>query len=363
MEDLNIIIGDVHLGRNSNNLVTYHYTELFFTDQVLKTCIELNEKGIRFSLTFMGDTFHSESLISGFIASRISKIIKRVSEIDCCISIYFLVGNHDTWTKKSNDDNSSNIFISNPKVHIVYEYEVFETPSGKKSAIISHCADEEKFISLLEKDNSDFLYMHQEIDGFLYKGEHSLSSIKLDMFKKYIKVYNGHIHATTRVKNLVNTGSVEQNNFGEDKNITGYYVADHTKGTEMFIVNIISPTYKKFRYSDIKDKTKEELNQIFNKKYVTIFCESEEDHYNCQYMVNDVESAMSIKPVKSIYKEKYEEDKDSHELKSLSDDVQSTAIKLVESKKGQEFRGFVVTDSVIKNTVEHIKNFHEKIRK
>lgn len=363
MNDINIAIGDVHLGRNSNNLVTFSYTELFFTNQIIKFCAGLNEQNKKFSITFMGDTFHSESLISSYIASRISKIVKKMSEFENCTVIIFLVGNHDTWTKKSNDDNSSNIFISNSKVKIVYDYEVLTTESGKTCAFISHCADEEKFLQFVDSDDSDYLFMHQEIEGFLYKGEHSISLITLDKLKKYKKIYNGHIHATTRVKNLVNTGSIEQNNFGEDKNITGFYVVDHSTNTENFVANVISPIYQKYKYDDIKGKEKDELNKIFNKKYVVIFCNSEEDHFDCQFLIKDVETAMSVKPVKSIFKENYQEEKTEHELKSLSDDVESTAIRLINSKKGQEFKGFVVTDSIITSTVEHIKNFHEKIRK
>lgn len=362
MEDLNIVIGDVHLGRNSNNLVTFSYTELFFNNQILENCKVLNEQKVKFSITFMGDVSHSESLVSTFIASRISKLMKKFSQLEYCTSIYFLVGNHDTWTKKSNDDNFSNIFISNPKVKVVYEYEVFTTPSGKTCAIISHCADEEKFVKLVEADNSNVLFMHQEIEGFLYKGENSISIITLKLLSKYDKVFNGHIHATTSVKNLVNTGSIEQNNFGEDKNITGYYVANHSNNTQMFVANVISPVYRKFKYDDIKDKDKDELSVMFNKKYVTIFCSSEEDHYKCQFLVRDVETALVVKPVKSIFKDNYVEENVEHELKSLSEDVENTAIRLVQNKKGQEFRGFVVTDSVISNTIEHIKNFHEKIR-
>lgn len=363
MEDVNVIIGDVHLGRNSNNLVTFYYTELFFNNQVLEYCMELDKKGKNFSLTFMGDLSHSESLVSTYIASRISKLIKKLSQIKCCISINFLVGNHDTWTKKSNDDNFSNIFISNPKVNIIYNYEILITPSGKTCAMISHCAEEEKFIDFVNSDSSDYLFMHQEIAGFLYKGENSISLITLDLLKKYKKIFNGHIHATTVTKNLVNTGSVEQNNFGEDKNITGFYVADHEKNVQEFVANVISPIYRKIKYEDIKEKEKSDLNIMFNKKYITIFCSNEEDHYECQFLIRDIETAISIKPVKSIFKENYQEESSTHELKSLADDVENTAIKLVQEKNGKEFKGFVVTDSIVVSAIEYIKNFHEKIRK
>lgn len=362
MEDINIVIGDAHLGRNSNNLVTFSYTQRFLVEQIYQTCLNYQEKEQKFSVTFMGDTFHSESLISSYIASRISKFIKSLSSLDCCTSIIFLVGNHDTWTKDSNDENASNIFISNHKVKIVYEYDVLTTPSGSTCLMVSHCADETKFLKYVSSDSSDYIFMHQEIQGFLYKGEDSISLINPDLLKKYKRAFNGHIHAPSSSKNIIITGSIEQNNFGEEGNITGYFVVFMDTNKNIFIPNTISPIYKKYKYADIKEKSNEQLEDLFSKQYVRIYCANEEEHFDCQFLIKDVESALNIKPIKLSASEDREVDVEEHELRSIADNIRETAHRLTDSLKGKEFKGFKVDDKLIISTKNKIDAYHEKLK-
>lgn len=363
MQDINIVIGDVHLGRNSNNLVIFQYTELFLKSAIMDTAVaELIRSNTPFSVTFMGDTFDSESLMSTFISSRISKYVKDLNNVDQCKSIYFLVGNHDTWTKKSNIDNASNIFIANSKVTIVYDKLVEVTPSGKTCCLVSHCADEAVFLELIKDDSSDYLYMHQEIEGFLYKGEDSFSDIKPIHLMKYERVINGHIHNPLIKGNITLTGSIEQCHFGEAGNVTGYWVMNHLLNDMPFFKNTVSPTYMKIQYVDIKDKDVDELSAMFNKKYVRIYCVNDEDVFSCSNQIKDVETAFSIKPIKILNKKDTAVLDEDIELKSISDSIEETAINLVDGLLDTEFKGFLVDEEIVTLTKASIENYHNKIK-
>lgn len=361
MQDINVVIGDAHLGRNSNSLVTFQYTELFLKKEIVdETINRLVQSGKKFSLTFMGDMFHSESLISSFITSRISKFIKQLSEIENCVKIIFLVGNHDTWTKQSNDDNASNMFISNRKVEIVYDKKVYTTPSGKTCCVVSHCADENKFLELIKDDNSDYLYMHQEIQGFLYKGENSISIINPSNLSKYARVINGHIHSPKIHGNILLTGSIEQCNFGEDKNETGHWIFDHNANDFEFIKNQTSPTFLRVEWNLIKDR-QSEFEDMFRKKYVRIFCKSVEDVIDCQNSIINIESALHIKAVKISEQTTNSVEVEKTELKSISDNIKDTAIELTKGLNKSEFKGFKVSGKVVDKAIEKINEFHERL--
>lgn len=363
MQEINIVIGDVHLGRDSNNLLVFQYTELFLRESILKETIsKLVQGDIPFSVTFMGDVFDSESLMSTFISSRISKYVDNLNKIEQCISVIFLVGNHDTWTKASNDDNASNIFIANSKVKIVYEKEVFVTPDGSTCCVVSHCADEEKFLRLIESDSSDYLYMHQEIEGFLYKGEDSFSAIKPHHLKKYKRAINGHIHSPMIKGNITLTGSVEQCNFGECNNTTGHWLLNHKHNDIGFIENKVSPKYLKTQYDVIKKLSLDELSNMFNMKFVRIYCVSDEDVFSCASLIKDVETAFSIKPIKLLEKRSNTISVESSELKSISDDIEDTASELIDGLLDTEFKGFVVDSLIIEKTKAKVAFFHEKIK-
>ena len=289
----NIIIGDVHLCRDSSNLSTYFFTEFVFK-QVLLDVIKVKETKGKVSVTFMGDLWHNESYVNTFIGSRFSKILRDICDV--ADIVIFLVGNHDTYTKASNEDNGVNFFAGISNVHIVIDTAVYKTENGDTVNMVSYCHDENKLIKKLEKlEDDSYVYMHNEIAGFVYKGENSVCLLNQTHLSKFKKVFNGHIHGQQSRSNLFLTGSLEQNNFGESGNKNYWYNYNYLDKSITWFENNISPKYAKVKAEDIKDKSPIDFDKFYEKYHVRVYYKNKEEEQFCHDFVKNLKNLLSIK--------------------------------------------------------------------
>ena len=210
---------------------------------------------------------------------------------------------------------------------------------------------------------NSYLYMHNEIQGFVYKGNDSLGALTPSMLSKFKRVIDGHIHSYQDVGNITITGSIEQNNFGERDNENYFFILRHKNNAMDRIMNVVSPKYKKVNWTSISTTPPAEFEQLYKNCRVKIYCENEQQKQDCYEHVKEVNDLLSLSIELVRVKKEYEEDEYDVELKSLDEDIEDTAVTMVTDMKGSEFNGYYVSDAIADGVIGKIKNYHKKLIK
>jgi len=116
------------------------------------------------------------------------------------------------------------------------------------------------------------LCCHADIRGLKFnKYVNVESGADISKFKKFTKVYSGHIHYAQKHDNITMLGSpyeLTRSDMDNEKSIT---LLDLSNGmTEIVYPNTFSPRFKKFYFSDILESTPNELEPKFRNNFVDI---------------------------------------------------------------------------------------------
>jgi hypothetical protein len=128
-------------------------------------------------------------------------------------------------------------------------------------------------ISEIDKNFGDYLFCHSDLNGckmHLTSAAHR-NSDKIDVgeFKKYKRVFSGHVHIRQIENNFEFIGSLYQmdrNDFGDQKGIT---VLDLSTESTEFYPNTYSPVFKKIYIRTQEDI--ESLESVSTKDYIDLF--------------------------------------------------------------------------------------------
>lgn len=265
-----LIIGDTHLGLGYPNSVDKwfkvhrEYFEEFLLPLVTK---ELTKDDI---IIHCGDLFDNRSVVPINILNYAQDLLEKLAKI---CPMYILIGNHDLYTKASNDVNTVKLYKYIPNI-TVYEEPTKIEFCGKSILMLPWVEKKSDQINQLKKfSGSDYLFCHSDLNGakmHLTSVAHKNNDkIDVEEFSGYKNVYSGHIHILQVTKNFTFVG----NNFEMDRNDInnqkGIFILDVIEESERFIKNEISPRYKK-----IYIRTQEDidiLESISTKDYIDLF--------------------------------------------------------------------------------------------
>jgi DNA repair exonuclease SbcCD nuclease subunit len=265
-----LIIGDTHLGLGYPNSVDkwfkvhQEYFNHFLLPLVKK---ELSKDDI---IVHCGDLFDNRSVVPINILNFAQEILETLSKV---CKVHILIGNHDLYTKSSNDVNTVKLYKYIPNI------EVYEEPKkidfcGKSILMLPWVEKKKDQIDILKQfSGCDYLFCHSDLNGakmHLTSVAHkNPDKIDVEEFSGYKNVYSGHIHILQINKNFTFVG----NNFEMDRNDLnnqkGVFLVDVVTGEETFIPNNISPKFKKVYIQNQDDIEKLEL--ISTKDYIDLF--------------------------------------------------------------------------------------------
>jgi DNA repair exonuclease SbcCD nuclease subunit len=265
-----LIIGDTHLGLGYPNSVDKWFKvhkEYFeeFLIPLIKS--ELTEDDI---IIHCGDLFDNRSVVPINILNYAQDFLEKISKI---CPVHILIGNHDLYTKSTNDINTVKLYKYIPNIS-VYEEPTKIYFGGKSILMLPWIEKKEHQIEQLKKFNgTDYLFCHSDLNGakmHLTSVAHKNNDkIDVEEFSGYKNVYSGHIHILQVNKNFTFVG----NNFEMDRNDInnqkGIFILDLENGTEKFIKNNISPKYKKIYVRNQEDI--ENLESVSTKDYIDLF--------------------------------------------------------------------------------------------
>jgi DNA repair exonuclease SbcCD nuclease subunit len=261
-----LIIGDSHLGLGYPNSVDkwFRVHQEYFKSFLIPL-IE-KEMGSDDMIVHCGDLFDNRTVVPINILNYAQDILEKISRI---CPVHILIGNHDLYTKSSNDVNTVKLYKYIPNI-TVHEQPTKIEYMGKSILMlpwVEKRKDQQK--TLEEFSGCHYLFCHSDLNGakmHLNSVAHkNLDKIDVESFSGYKNVYSGHIHIVQRNKNFTFVGNnfeMDRNDLGNQK---GIFILDVVEETERFVPNEVSPRYRK-----VYVKTEEDilsLEEISTKDY------------------------------------------------------------------------------------------------
>lgn len=225
------IYSDLHISRTSSimpltssiNKYTYRQNMILELGKYLENIIDEQKPDLIINL---GDTFDNHTITSYDIdiASKFFECFRMLN-----IPHIVLVGNHEMINQDFNAieilNNINNItVISEPGTANTNIMFPLSTEQNIKLAFLPYC----DYRDILEFPEGDFLFSHQDIQGSCIRGDFKLpNGIDQNNLSKYKLVFNGHIHKSSIMKNIINVGSISTHSFSDDQeNVPKCYIFD-----------------------------------------------------------------------------------------------------------------------------------------
>ena len=225
---------DLHISRTSSimpltsniNKYTYRQNMILELGKYLENIIDEQKPDLIINL---GDTFDNHTITSYDIdiASKFFECFRMLN-----IPHIVLVGNHEMINQDFNAieilNNINNItVISEPSTvntDIILSTKLSLQQPNVKLAFLPYC----DYRDILEFPEGDFLFSHQDIQGSCIRGDFKLpNGIDQNDLSKYKLVFNGHIHKSSIMKNIINVGSISTHSFSDDQeNVPKCYIFD-----------------------------------------------------------------------------------------------------------------------------------------
>lgn len=285
-----LLYSDLHISKTSSILpLNFSMSKFSFRqNMIIETGKFLVEKAKEYDVDLiinLGDTFDVHTITS-YDVTTAGEFFKCFAELDK--PHFVVVGNHEMINQDFNAiamlDNVSNITIIKDPISIEL--------SGIKFAFLPYC----NYRDILEFPDGDILFSHQDIQGSKLRGDIVLEEgIKPDILKKKYKlVFNGHIHKSSIIDNVVNVGSITTHSFADDEESIPQCYIYNTDTMELTpIKSNICPLFRKFSIGTLDELEAYIFNLNKNYNYI-INCtcpfdlkDSVKEYLtNCEYVLN-----------------------------------------------------------------------------
>lgn len=257
------LLTDLHFGMRNNSLEFKMILEdalKFFISTSNDNCKDNEED----ELLISGDVFHTNestnNMMMDFAISQFAILSKEFKRI------HILVGNHDIYYKDSNDVTPINILQRAFSNITVYRTPTTIILNEKKCLLLPWVNDYEKANQIIEEDDSEYIFLHADINNSLYSSGIKISNGVSDiLLKKYKGVYVGHIHT----KGNFYLGTLHHHDSSDVNTIRGYHYL--TPDFELkFIENTVSPRYISLSSIAFENMKQEDRELALNNNWVTI---------------------------------------------------------------------------------------------
>jgi DNA repair exonuclease SbcCD nuclease subunit len=265
-----LLIGDTHLGLGYPNSVDkwFKIHQEYFQDFLLPLLRkELTKDDI---IIHLGDLFDNRSVVPINILNYAQNLLEEMSQI---CPVHIIIGNHDLYTKATNDVNTVKLYKYIPNI-TVYEEPTKIDFMGKSILMLPWVEKRKEQIEILKKfSGCDYLFCHSDLNGakmHLSSVAHkNHDKINVEEFNGYKSVFSGHIHLVQQNKNFTFVGNLfemDRNDLGNQK---GIFILDVIDGSERFIPNDVSPKFRKLYLRNEDDI--ESLDGVSTKDYIDLF--------------------------------------------------------------------------------------------
>ena len=218
------MITDTHFGvKNDAEEFIIHqekfYTEFFFP--------ELVKRGIK-TLWHLGDIFDRRKYTNHVTLARFRAcFFDKLREHD--ITMYLIVGNHDTYYKSTNDVNAPSLFLEGYEDCVVIIEEPTILEFDDTPVMFMPWVNSENYKTATEMmvgSVPDICVGHFEIRGFEMNrgGGVNTSGFRAEMFDQFSTVFSGHFHEPSTDGRITYLGAPYQYTWADFECDRGFYI-------------------------------------------------------------------------------------------------------------------------------------------
>ena len=258
------MIGDTHFGYGKLNLKKWIDIQFdYFYKQFIPYLVAHVKPGD--ILIHGGDLFDDRTHVPILVQNKVEDLLIELGKI---LPVHILIGNHDTWNKGNNSINSPKLFRHLPNINIYESTHILEI-NNTKLVLMPWIETKPEMIQEINNNPGDYLFCHSDLNGCMMHlnsiAHRNKDKIDVNQFRRYTKVFSGHIHIRQIQENFEFIGApfqMDRNDYNDKKGMT---ILDLETGETSFVENKISPTFKKFKIE--KDGDILLLEHVDTKKY------------------------------------------------------------------------------------------------
>jgi predicted phosphodiesterase len=265
-------ITDTHLGiRNNSNEwieIINDYFENWFFPLVDR---EYREGDV---LIHLGDYYDSRQSVNLKVLNLGVEIAEKLSQ-RFKDGIHIIIGNHDIWSKSSNNINSLKSLKWIPNITI-HEEPITLNLGQKSFFLMPWRKDHDSERECLENAKPhDYLCCHADVTGMKFNKFVKIEEgVGLDDAKKFGTVYSGHIHYSQELANVKMLGSPYELTRSDRGNKKGITILDLKTGKETYFENTHSPRFLKYDFRAILEMTIEDAQRMLDNSFVDVMIDS-----------------------------------------------------------------------------------------
>ncbi len=268
------MVSDSHLGCRSNSVLWLKIIEDYFFEFFIPLIKKEYKKGdVLYHLGDVFDNRQSVNLAAQDLAIRVFEELGKIFP-----DVHIIVGNHDIMRKNSNDISSVDCLKYLPNVTVLKEPRILKYNNATCLLMPwrrNHEHEKETLDSI--KENIDYMFCHTETQGVqtspstkhLHDGGNAVG-----IFKRFKRVYSGHIHYRQDKENFVLVGNPYQMTRSDRDNQKGIYLLDLESGNHKFYENKLSPTFLRYYINEILEMRMEDIEAAIKNNFVDIFIPS-----------------------------------------------------------------------------------------
>ena len=286
------VITDTHFGVRGDSKVFLDYQEKFYSTIFFP---ELQRRGVN-TLLHLGDLFDRRKYIN-FVTLKRTKEMFLDPLKENNITVYGVVGNHDTSFKNTNEVNTIELLLNEYENYNVYTHEPVTLTFGSCDIMLSPwiCAsNSEVSFKAFKETSAKILMGHFEFAGFeMMKGQLSDHGLDRAEFKKFAGVYSGHYHHPSSHENITYLGAPNEMTWTDYAGKRGFHIFD-TETHEMEFVQNPYSVFHKLDYDD-EDLSVEDIADIdvspLTQTYVKVIVKKKNNPYTFDLFIDKLQSA------------------------------------------------------------------------
>lgn len=285
------IVTDTHWGVRNDSTIFADYFKKFYDDVFFPY---LKDNDIK-TVFHLGDIVERRKYINFATAARLENdFVRPLANMN--IETYYVVGNHDTYYKNTNEINAMNQMYGGreyPMMTIVSDPTEFQFDGCRVVLMPWMCQDNmSDALELINQTSAQILMGHLELAGFeMYKGSVIDHGMNASVFEKFDVVCSGHYHHKSTKDNVHYLGcpyEITWSDYGDQK---GFHVFDTDTRELTFIPNPYT-MFNKVHYDDSKSDLETIMDVDFEKyrnTYVKVIVHNKNNPYWFDMFVDKLE--------------------------------------------------------------------------
>lgn len=288
------LVTDIHFGARNDNKKIADFQEKFFSEIFFPYIKEHNID----TVIDLGDTFDRRKFINFVSLDRAKKMFFDPLK-DNNISLYALVGNHDSFYKNTLEVNSMDLLANHyENVYIVNKPEVINFNDFPIVMLPWICdSNKEEVDALVAETSSQVLFGHLELSGYqMYKGQAINHGMDDGWLKKFDMVCTGHYHTRSTKGNITYLGCPYEMTWSDYNDPKGFHIFD-TDTRELKFIKNPNRLFQKIHYNDadkvITDILEMDFEQYRN-NYIKVIIQNKTNPYWFDIFIENLEKVEPI---------------------------------------------------------------------